>query len=221
MKFHGVEMIGPFWAQAVPTLPTWSASDEKRFIYNQFDKKFYYANNTGWVEVSQSTHTHAGVYLPVGGKAADSDLLDGLDSTAYAKITGGNTFTGTQNLSDGILQRPELKDYAETLVAAGSGQDYTFNLENGNTFVRTVTGSSIFTFSNPPVTGRVGSFTIILVNGASFPITWPNSVVWPNNISPTLQANTTSLADVITFFTLNGGTRWYGNLAIKKLAYAA
>ncbi|MBM3957440.1 MAG: hypothetical protein FJ313_05245, partial [Gemmatimonadetes bacterium] len=30
-------------------------------------------------------HNHAGVYLPVGGKAADSDLLDGQDSSAFAR----------------------------------------------------------------------------------------------------------------------------------------
>ena len=217
MKFHGVEMIGPFWAQAVPTLPTWSASDEKRFIYNQFDKKFYYANNTGWVEVSQSTHTHAGIYLPVNGKAADSNLLDGLDSTAYAKITGGNTFSGIQNLADNVLQRAELKDYAETLVAAGSGKDYTFNLEYGNTFVRTVSGASIFAFENPPVSGKVGSFTLFLINGASFSITWPSSVTWPNNVIPVLGSTNTSLVDIITFVTYNGGTRWYGNVIAKKL----
>jgi hypothetical protein len=30
-------------------------------------------------------HTHTGVYLPIGGQAADSDLLDRLDSTAFAR----------------------------------------------------------------------------------------------------------------------------------------
>lgn len=210
-------MVGPFWAQKVATLPTWSATDESRLVYSQFDKKTYYANNTGWVEVSVGTHTHSGVYLPVGGKATDSELLDGVDSTSYARLDIANIFAATQNLQDNLLVRPEIKDYSETFTDTGSGSDYTFNLENGNIFKRVVNGNSIFTFSNPPATGKVGSFTLFLVNGGSYSITYPTSVKWPNNIVPVLGADSTSLIDVLTFVTFDGGTRWYGNVAMKKL----
>ena len=127
-------MMGPFWAQKVATLPTWSAADEARLVYSEFDKKYYQANNTGWVELSLGTHTHAGVYLPLGGKAADSNLLDGLDSTAYAQLAATNMYSNTQNLQDNLLIRPEIRDYSETFIDTGSGTDYTFNLESGNNF---------------------------------------------------------------------------------------
>lgn len=217
MRFHGVEMMGPFWAQKVATLPTWSAADEARLVYSEFDKKYYQANNTRWVELSTGLHTHAGVYLPVGGKAVDSELLDGINSTSYARLDIANTFAATQNLQDNLLIRPEIKDYSETFVDTGTGTDYTFNLENGNVFKRIVNGNSIFVFSNPPATGKVGSFSLFLVNGASFSITYPTSVTWPNGISPILGSNTTSLMDILTFVTFNGGVRWYGNVATKKL----
>jgi hypothetical protein len=37
------------------------------------------------VEYSKSTHNHTGTYLPINGKAADSDKLDGIDSTAFGR----------------------------------------------------------------------------------------------------------------------------------------
>lgn len=210
-------MMGPFWAQKVATLPTWSAADEARLVYSEFDKKFYQANNTGWVELSIGTHTHAGVYLPASGKAADSELLDGLDSTAYAKLAGGNMFVGTQNFSDGIIQKAEIKDYSETFTNCGTGGDYTFDLEFGNNFQRIVNATSTYVFSNPPTTGKIGSFSLFLINGGSYTINWPSSIKWPNNSVPVLGANTTSLVDILTFCTLNGGARWYGSLALSKL----
>lgn len=217
MKFHGVEMMGPFWAQKVATLPTWSAADEARLVYSEFDKKYYQANNTSWVELSTGLHTHAGVYLPVAGKAADSELLDGVNSTSYARLDIANVFAAMQNLQDNLLIRPEIKDYSETFVDTGSGSDYTFDLENGNNFRRVINGNSIFVFQNPPATGKIGSFSLFLVNGGSYSITYPSSVTWPNGITPTLQSNTTSLIDVLTFVTFNGGTRWYGNVVLKRL----
>jgi hypothetical protein len=37
------------------------------------------------VEYSKSTHNHTGTYLPINGKAADSDKLDGYDSTSFGR----------------------------------------------------------------------------------------------------------------------------------------
>jgi hypothetical protein len=36
-------------------------------------------------QYSQTTHDHAGTYLPIAGKAADADKLDGLDSTDFGR----------------------------------------------------------------------------------------------------------------------------------------
>ena len=217
MNFHGISMLGPLVLQKVATLPVWSSADEGRLVYNLFDKKTYYANDSAWAEVSISTHTHAGVYLPVAGTAADSTLFASFPTSAYARTNAANSFSSTNNMQDNLLIRPEIKDYSETFVDCGTGGDYTFNLENGNNFERIVNNNAIFTFNNPPATGRVGSFTLMLINGASYSITWPTSVKWPNDVVPVLGANTTSLVDVLTFFTVNGGTRWYGNLSMKKL----
>ena len=210
-------MVGPFWVQQVATTPTWSASDTGRIIYDQLLKKTFYASDTAWVEISNSAHTHTGVYLPIAGQATDSDKLDGLHAASFALLSGGNTLTGTQNFSDGIIQRAEIKDYSESWTDRGTGGDCTFDLETGNNFQRIVNAAAIFTFSNPPSTTKLGSFSLFLVNGGSFAITWPTSVTWPNNTTPTLGATSTSYLDVFTFITFNGGSRWYGNLVMKKM----
>jgi hypothetical protein len=42
-----------------------------------------YASVSAW-DVATAAHNHTGTYLPIAGKAADSELLDGQDSTYYA-----------------------------------------------------------------------------------------------------------------------------------------
>ena len=117
---------------------------------------------------------------------------------------GANTFTATQNLADNIVQRPVLKDYAETKVAMAAN---AVDLALGNVQTKTISGAQTLTFSNPPASGLAGSFTLILTNGGSAAVTFPSSVDWPAATAPTL---TTSGVDVLTFVTIDGGTIWYG-----------
>jgi hypothetical protein len=62
------------------------------------------------------------------------------------------------------------------------------------------TSANTFTFSNPPASGKCGSFTIILTNGGSQTVNWPGAVDWAGGSAPTLT-------------TVDGGTIWYGFLA--------
>tara|TARA_B100000700_G_scaffold331737_1_gene467787 strand:- start:17988 stop:18395 length:408 start_codon:yes stop_codon:yes gene_type:complete len=113
-------------------------------------------------------------------------------------------------MDDRELERPELKDYAETVNTIGAigGGAQDIDLEDGNVVSATVdTSETTFTFSNPPASGSCGSFTLILTNGGSQTVNWPASVDWPSGASPTL---TSSGVDVLSFFTVDGGTIWYG-----------
>ena len=118
---------------------------------------------------------------------------------------GANTFTATQNLADNIVQRPVLKDYAETKVAMAAN---AVDLALGNVQTKTISGAQTLTFSNPPASGLAGSFTLILTNGGSAAVTFPSSVDWPAGTAPTLTAS--GGVDVLTFVTIDGGTIWYG-----------
>lgn len=118
------------------------------------------------------------------------------------------------DLDDKTLQKPELKDYGETRVSASSGAAYTIDLEQGNVFEITLSGDPTFTFSNPPASGVSGSFTLIVAQGVSGGriITWPSSVEWEDAVVPVISTLST-VVNIFTFTTTNGGTVWYGFLA--------
>lgn len=119
------------------------------------------------------------------------------------KISG----TTIVNDSRGII------GYAETLNNLGNtGATPNIDLSNGNFVVATLNQNATFTFSNPPA--GAWSFTLFLTNDAtpSRVIAWPASVVWPSGTTPA-RTTTASKTDVYTFFTVNGGTTWYANLA--------
>ena len=144
--------------------------------------------------------------------------------TVYRKnisINVGETFSedltllsadgsGVVNHADYVVQRPNLKDYAETHSAIGGtgGGTQDIDLTAGNVVSATVdTSANTFTFSNPPASANAGSFTLILTNGGSQTVNWPGSVDWAGGSAPTL---TTSGVDVLVFTTIDGGTIWYG-----------
>ena len=106
-----------------------------------------------------------------------------------------------------------IESYGEEVNAIGAtgGGTQDINLASGNVVTATVdTSSNTFTFSNPPASGKCGSFTIILTNGGSQTVNWPAAVDWAGGSAPTL---TTAGIDVLTFTTVDGGTIWYGFLA--------
>ena len=104
----------------------------------------------------------------------------------------------------------EISVYSENVNAIGStgGGTQDIDLHLDNVVSATVdTSANTFTFSNPPASGKSGSFTLILTNGGSQTVNWPASVDWAGGTAPTL---TTAGVDVLTFTTIDGGTTWYG-----------
>ena len=136
--------------------------------------------------------------------ARESALTTTTATAAAALPKAGGTVTGLVNMSDQIVQRPVLKDYAETKVAMSA---HAVDLELGNVFTYTLSGGQTVTFTNPAASGTACSFTMIVTNGGSATLTWPSSVDWAAATAPTLTA---SGVDVLTFTSIDGGTIWYG-----------
>ena len=86
------------------------------------------------------------------------------------------------------------------------------DLSKGVVFSKTISADTTFTFINVP-SGRAATLNIILTNGGSAAVTWPTSVKWTDGVAPTLIS---SGVDVLTFMTPDGGTTWYGTLAIAN-----
>lgn len=111
-------------------------------------------------------------------------------------------------------------NYREVVTTASVSGSYTVNLSTANVFDLTLTGNTTFTFSNPAAAGTMHSFTIILRQGstAARTATWPASVRFSFGEVPVLASGTAGAYDVITFFTVNGGTRYAGAHALANVA---
>jgi hypothetical protein len=127
--------------------------------------------------------------------------LSGTNLTGVAMLGSSNTFTAGSN---------NFLAYSETKTVITPSASMTIDLSLGSHFTLSNTTTGTMTFSNPPASGRAGSFTLAVTgNGSSHPITWPGSVLWAGNAAPTLTT-TNNKVDFLTFITYDGGTTWYG-----------
>lgn len=117
------------------------------------------------------------------------------------------------DMQDAVLNRPELKDYAETMsapdIAAGT---LTLDLEAGNVFEvlvdRNVTSLAL---ANAPASGRAGWVTLILrqdANGGRT-VAWPAAVKWSGGQAPMVSLSAGAI-DVYRLLTVDGGATWLG-----------
>lgn len=90
----------------------------------------------------------------------------------------------------------------------------TVNVALANYFISTPSGTSTWIFIGVP-TSRDSSFVLQLANSGSYTTTWPASVKWPSNTTPTLS---TSGVDLLIFSTVNGGTTWRGSSLVGYTA---
>ena len=122
----------------------------------------------------------------------------------------GGTMTGNITAADNVIIRPEIKDYSETVNAAGNtgaGAE-AIDITAGNIVTSTVTAGTVtYSFSNPSPDTKCCSFTLILTNGGSQTVNWPGAVDWAGGTAPTLPA---SGIDILVFMSIDAGTKWYG-----------
>ena len=134
--------------------------------------------------------------------ATRDGVLTSTTATATAALPkAGGTMSGLVNMADQIVQRPLLQDYSEKTVAMGSAT--AVNLEDGNVFSKTISGTTTLTFTNPSSVGT-SSFSLILTNGGSATLNFPTTK-WAAGTAPTLTA---SGIDILIF--VYHGSTWYG-----------
>jgi len=143
----------------------------------------------------QSQNGEAGIYVYGNGQV---ELFHN-NSKKLNTNQEGVDITG-EVLCDGINIDGAYEQVAEAVSALD------INLSTGNYFTKTINGNSTFTFSNPPASGTVGSFTLELTH-TSGTVTWPSSVKFPADTAPTLTAGKTHL---FVFVTDDGGSRYRG-----------
>lgn len=112
------------------------------------------------------------------------------------------------------LEGGELTGPVQESFKALSGAVIALDLRTANNFTHTVTAKSSVTVDAMEGNSfQLG--TLVLVNGGSQTVTWPSSFKWADGAPPSLMA---SGIDVITFFTINGGTTYYAAQAMTGIA---
>lgn len=156
--------------------------------------------------------------------ASDGTKLDGIEASADVTDTANVTSAGAlmdseltnlaavkaidQGLSttDTVLFEAVHEDYD-----ALSGTTPTIDADNAGSFALTTSGNTTFTFSSVTSSITVG-FVLNLTAGGTHTITYPASVDWAGGTAPDAPAS--GETDVLVFYTVDGGTTWYGALAI-------
>lgn len=151
-------------------------------------------------------------------------LADGSTDPAAGDIPADEeislTFDGTNFR---IVSKPPIStaniDNVVTVTSTSNATTIDFNDAdpNNSVFKHTFTEDTTFTFSNPKATGFNTGFTLFLTqDGTGRTPTWPGSVIWPDGTEPTLTAINKKY--VLVFDTIDGGTIYYGALAINEAA---
>ena len=144
------------------------------------------------------------------GSADNVHLATGISASKLTGSLPALTLAGALTGADQIVTAVTLKDYGIVTNAIGGtgGGTQDIDLTLGNSVTATVdTSTNTFTFSNPTASDELSMFILFLTNGGSQTVAWPGTVDWAGGTPPTL---TTAGLDILTFFTLDGGTIWHG-----------
>jgi hypothetical protein len=138
----------------------------------------------------------------------DTDTYLWFSSDQVQINTGGSARFSANN--NGFFVESAAKENATAL----SGTSVTCNANSAGYFSLTMTGNTTFTFSAQSSGYSAGFVVELTGNGGT--VTWPTSVEWAGGTAPDAPAS--GETDLLVFNTRDGGTTWYGMLAIDAAA---
>ena len=178
------------------------------------------------IEIMSAAISVTSVGTPGDNTITTAKIVDGAVTTvkiADANVTTAKIVDGAVTAAkltsgdydfDSITVRGAITEDAVTLT----GTSTTIDLATATNFVHDLTGATTYTFSNPASTGNATAFTLkIIQDSTARAITWPSSVDWAGGTAPTLTA-TDNGVDVFVFYTIDGGTTYYGFTAGQAMA---
>ena len=197
-----------------------------------YDVKFFGATSGAyllWDESADKLLTAGGAVvdivkdkLLIGGTAvtttaAELNILDGVTATStelnYLDITTLGTTEASKAVTadaNGVVKFDNGVQQESTAVT--SGTSVTLDLNAGTVFTITLAHNiGTFTWSNPASSGYASVFSLQVTQDGTGgrTISWPASVDWASGTAPTLSSGANDV-DVFVFFTVDGGTTYYG-----------
>jgi len=169
-----------------------------------------------------STAAELNILDGVTSTAAELNILDGVTATTTELNYNDISTLGTSQASKAVTadangdvtlsEELKAKSYNETYVSLSAASSVTIDCETGNVFALSTGQNTTFVFNNPPASGTAYGFMLKLTAGGTHTITYPSSVDFAGATAPDAPAS--GETDILVFTTVDGGTTWYGALAI-------
>lgn len=125
MIFYGVGAKDLIRVQSVTTLPTWTSSDTRRLIYNEYDNTVYYGTATAWAKVATHSHLNQAVLDEI--TAVDGKLYyEGASVSGVLVIPEDYIFSSILARDDYFTANPtELVEGLNVIVQPNDLYEYT------------------------------------------------------------------------------------------------
>lgn len=137
--------------------------------------------------------------------------LEAKISNFDAKIAEANNYA-LQSKEYYELTREYAADGMNLFGTVATIENDTIDVSISSFFKKTITTDTSFEFINCRADSSC-CVTLVLTNGGNHIVSWSNNVYWADGTPAILTENG---IDVITFFTINGGTTWYATVTITN-----
>lgn len=158
-------------------------------------------------------------YVRVGASAGGSDTQVQYNSGGNLAGSANLTFDGT-NFTATNIRNSKLQAYREVanIVGTVSTASYNIDLSTANIFDITLGANVAFTFTNAPASGIAQNATVILRQDATGNRTASfTNARYTDGQAPILSTGAGQV-DVLTFFTVNGGSFYFGTFAMANVS---
>ena len=160
--------------------------------------------NNGWVTV---------LTLDTGVTATATELNYN-DVTTLGLSEASKVVTADEN---GVvtLDNGFSEEYA---AVTSTSNAVSLNLQAASNFSHTLTEDTTVSFTNPAASGKVSAATLrVIQDSTARAITWNAAIKWGAATAPTLST-ASGAVDVFVFYTVDGGTTYYGFTSGQALA---